>query len=523
MKFFAPALIFCGAAAFGQSPQVPAKMQFAGLTLTIRDDARREIQKDVDALTLHPKYFNIKVERARTYFPIIEKIFADERLPEDFKYLALQESALIPDAVSSSNAVGFWQFKESTAHEVGLRVDKEIDERMNIASASRGAARYLKQCNHYFNNWVYALQSYQMGAGGVMRAVGDKDIGGRHMEINAETYWYVKKFIAHKVAFENATSGKGTIEVTRVASSGGKTLQEISAETSVDEQKLRDFNKWLKTERIPVDKEYAVLIPNGDGVSDFGVLTIASTAKTKPSTEATSIQAQEKIEVNGVPVIRAIKGETPQSIATRAGISISSFLHYNDMEIDRPVKAGELYFLEKKKKKADEELYTLKAGEDIWLVSQRFGVQEKSILRFNKLEKGSRVSSGVTLYLNNRKPAGVKEDEDDGTIAVLDEDDSFNWDQPGSKKTTAVVVPLASITKQSTPVEVITDIPVIRDVKIDSVTVSGPSVSIHEVKSSDTLYSVARQYGVTIKELMDWNEKKDFALSVGEKLKVRSR
>ncbi len=25
-----------------------------------------------------------------------------------------------------------------------------------------------------------------------------------------------------------------------------------------------------------------------------------------------------------------------------------------------------------------------------------------------------------------------------------------------------------------------------------------------------------------IKELMDWNEKKDFALSVGEKLKVRS-
>ena len=98
MKFFAPALIFCGAASFGQSPQVPHKMQFAGLTLTIRDDARREIQKDVDALTLHPKYFNIKVERAKTYFPTIEKIFAEERLPDDFKFLCLQESALVPDA-----------------------------------------------------------------------------------------------------------------------------------------------------------------------------------------------------------------------------------------------------------------------------------------------------------------------------------------------------------------------------------------------------------------------------------------
>jgi membrane-bound lytic murein transglycosylase D len=46
---------------------------------------------------------------------------------------------------------------------------------------------------------------------------------------------------------------------------------------------------------------------------------------------------------------------------------------------------------------------------------------------------------------------------------------------------------------------------------------------VHEVKSSDTLYSIARLYGVTIKDLMDWNEKKDFSLSVGEKLKIQQR
>lgn len=43
----------------------------------------------------------------------------------------------------------------------------------------------------------------------------------------------------------------------------------------------------------------------------------------------------------------------------------------------------------------------------------------------------------------------------------------------------------------------------------------------HEVKSSDTLYSIARKYGVTIKELMEWNNKQDFTLSVGEKLRIR--
>jgi membrane-bound lytic murein transglycosylase D len=53
------------------------------------------------------------------------------------------------------------------------------------------------------------------------------------------------------------------------------------------------------------------------------------------------------------------------------------------------------------------------------------------------------------------------------------------------------------------------------------VTPDKPSEVEHQVKATDTLYSIARQYGVTIKELMEWNNKKDFALSVGERLKVK--
>src|SRR5258708_5996299 len=150
MRFFAVALCLSGAAAsYAQAPEVPHKMQFAGISLIIRDDARREIQTDVDALTRHPRYYTMKVERAKTYFPIIEKIFSEEGVPDDFKYLVLQESALVADAVSVSNAVGFWQFKDFTAMEMGMRVDKEIDERMNLVSATHGAAKYLKQNNFH--------------------------------------------------------------------------------------------------------------------------------------------------------------------------------------------------------------------------------------------------------------------------------------------------------------------------------------------------------------------------------------
>lgn len=193
MKIFAALFFAALFPAAAQNPQVPHKMEFAGITLVIRDDARREIQKDVDALTQSPRHYNIKAERAKTYFPIIEKVFAEEQVPDDFKYLSLQESALIADAVSSSNAVGFWQFKDFTAIEMGLRVDKEIDERLNIVASSRAAARYIKKNNTFFDNWVYALQAYQMGAGGVMKTVKDNQSGATRMEINSHTYWYVKK------------------------------------------------------------------------------------------------------------------------------------------------------------------------------------------------------------------------------------------------------------------------------------------------------------------------------------------
>src|SRR5688572_12681709 len=235
MKLTAALFTCLSTVALAQGPQVPHKMQFAGMTLTIRDDARREIQQDVDLLTKSPKHVAIKAERAKTYFPLIEKVFEEERVPDDFKYLSLQESALISDAVSSSNAVGFWQFKDFTAMEMGMRVDKEIDERMNIVSASRGAAKYLKQSNFMFNNWLLALQAYQMGAGGVRRSVSEELNGEKHMDITADTYWYVKKFIAHKVAFEDAVKGEPQVKVEVIELKEKKQVADLVKELGVDE------------------------------------------------------------------------------------------------------------------------------------------------------------------------------------------------------------------------------------------------------------------------------------------------
>jgi membrane-bound lytic murein transglycosylase D len=582
--------------AAAQTPQVPHKMSFAGMTLTIRDDARREIQKDVDALTLSPKHFNIKAERAKTYFPIIEKIFAEEGVPDDFKYLVLQESALIPDAVSVSNAVGFWQFKDFTAVEVGLRVDKHIDERMNIASSTRGAARYIKKNNTFFNNWLYALQAYQMGAGGVMKSVKNTHSGETQAEISSATYWYVKKFLAHKIAFEEGIKGEGATNLLVYESKNRKTLSDFAKEVSVDEVELRNYNKWTKSGDIPDDRTYVVVIPVASGSVTPSMSSVPLASSTQVPAPIVAKTESVKRKVNGVLVIQAITGETPAKLATRAGVDLAAFLKWNDISYSTAIASGTFYFLGKKRVRAEEDYYTLQPGENLWDVSQRYGVQIKKLKKYNRLQNQS-VKPGTTLWLSSMKPRSATNEPMPTEVIRVNEKDTFSWTANPEEDITSVnETPIAPAdvteTINEAPANKIDSVknlqPVIKNVDpvdtMATIKVEAPIVKktehvvgkgetlyaiakqynvgvmelvswnnldlqqgikpgqilklsenqpitqanaetsveiMHEVKPSDTLYSIARKYGVTIKDLTEWNQKKDFALTVGEKLRIK--
>ena len=183
------------------SQQVPKQMSFGGIQLTFTDYARKQIQANADRLVRSPTYVNILTDRMSLYFPIIERILKEEKVPEATKFLVVQESGLISDAVSSANAVGFWQFKDFTAREMELTVDRRVDERLNIVSATKGAAKYLKTNNHFYNNWVYAVMAYNTGRGGAKKYINESLYGAKKMTIDKKTHWYIKKFLAHVVAF----------------------------------------------------------------------------------------------------------------------------------------------------------------------------------------------------------------------------------------------------------------------------------------------------------------------------------
>ena len=106
------------------------------------------------------------IKRANKYFPILEPLLQKYGLPDDFKYLAVAESALI-DETSSAGAAGMWHFMKATGKEYGLEINRNVDERYNIEKATKVAAEYLKKSKERLGSWTLAAAAYNAGNYGV--------------------------------------------------------------------------------------------------------------------------------------------------------------------------------------------------------------------------------------------------------------------------------------------------------------------------------------------------------------------
>ena len=149
--------IFVHSISYAYPLKIEKKIQFAGMQLFLTTKAKNIIQNEIKLLTKNAVYFKQLVDKANLYFPLIETILKKNKIPEDIKYLVIQESALKAEAISKSDAVGFWQFKDFTAKEVGLILNENIDQRMDILASTQGAAQYFNTSQKQFINWCYSI------------------------------------------------------------------------------------------------------------------------------------------------------------------------------------------------------------------------------------------------------------------------------------------------------------------------------------------------------------------------------
>lgn len=115
--------------------------------------------------------FKQGIIRSGFYIKHIEKILAEEGVPDFIKYLPHVESSFQEYAISKFDAAGLWQLMPSTGKMFGLREEYAIDERLDPMKATRAAARHLSRDYQRLGTWPLAVTAYNHGAGGMTRAV----------------------------------------------------------------------------------------------------------------------------------------------------------------------------------------------------------------------------------------------------------------------------------------------------------------------------------------------------------------
>lgn len=552
-------------------PSVPDVIDFAGMKLELTPSAKRKIEADVTMIYSSGKFLQQKIDRANLYFPIIEHVFHQEGFPEEFKYLALQESSLVSDAVSSSNAVGFWQFKKETAIEVGMTVNSNVDERKHISYASKGAATYIKKNNLLLNNWVYALLSYNVGPGGVKSHVKTKNVGAKNMVIDDDIHWYVIRFLAYKIAYQNLVGKANHPDLTLIEYKGikGKSLQDISKQSKVEYELLKEYNKWCTNGHVPNDKEYIVIVPSGHGttpvIEDKPVANAPTTATPKDVvvtlpksfpdilTFTDSLNIPVFVSVNKVKAIRASKGDDINSLLVKTGLSKSSFIYFNELKGYENVTDGEFFYLQLKRSKALVAYHTVQKGETIYSIAQKYAITTSSIRKHNRMAKNEYAQENRILWLRSTRPKTVPIEYKAVSKPIVKEEVKPKTEVvnsvPIEKAPAVVIAPKPKETNETVdvvyhvvkPGETVFGISRMYEIDSDSIRewnqLSGYAIQVNQklivgykhkeskeilyvVKAGDTAYKISKEFNVSVDEIKKWNNLPDYNLSLGQQLKI---
>ena len=252
-------------------PRIVEGLGFAGSPLPIqRVGVKERMERELLVGTFRHSSTLLTLKRSGRWFPVIEPILVDSGVPLDFKYLSVIESGLA-NAVSPSDARGFWQFMEPAAKEFGLRVDRDVDERYHVEKATRAACAYLNEAYDRYGDWILAAASYNMGMSGLSRRM-EEQSGAAYWDLvlNDETARYVYRLYATKQVMEAPESHGFHLEAedwyspleTRdtVVVDTIDDLVEFATVRGVSYNALKTLNPWLRSTRLPIgDNQYYVL------------------------------------------------------------------------------------------------------------------------------------------------------------------------------------------------------------------------------------------------------------------------
>jgi membrane-bound lytic murein transglycosylase D len=444
------------------------------------DDHNARIRVEREWYTEHPGYLVRTAYRAKPYLYYIVHAIEKRHMPSELALLPIVESAYDPFAYSFGRAAGLWQFIPSTARLFGLRMDWWYDGRRDVIASTRAALDYLGQLHQRFGSWLLALAAYNAGAITIQRAIDYNRERGRPtdywaLNLPPETEAYVPRLLALREIV--AHPKRYGIHLPPIPNRPYLATVHLKAQMSlslaahllgISLRKLYllnpGFNRWA-TDPAGPDR-----------------LVVPKELKGKFLAALAHLPRRRMV---AWAFYRVQPGDTLDAIAARYGIPVSVLMAHNGLRSPL-IRIGQL--LSVPSPGNDYYAYTLHhvpgvgsirrdlihrhrliayvtPGDTLWTIAQRYGVRVSELARWNGINPSAFVYPGQRLVVWSRRA----QDE----------------------------IPIGAATGVPPPV--------------------------YTVRPGDSLWSIARSYGLTIAAIARWNHLAPGAvLHPGERLALHA-
>ncbi|HYC40372.1 MAG TPA: lytic transglycosylase domain-containing protein [Chitinophagaceae bacterium] len=256
------------------APVVPDKFEFAGEQVPLQVwDVRERFDRELLFNYYWQNNIFYLLKLANRYFPVIEARLKANGVPDDFKYLCIAESNLMPNATSSSGAVGFWQFLRGTAPQYQLEVNSQVDMRRELLASTDAACKYLKEAYSKFGSWTAAAAAFNCGQGGYQAQASIQRTHNYYdLLLPEETNRYIFRILAFKYIMENAEDLGFSLKPgdlyqpirTRsvVVNETVPDLVQFAIAHGTNYKTLRLLNPWIRSRSLVVKgRSYVIQLP----------------------------------------------------------------------------------------------------------------------------------------------------------------------------------------------------------------------------------------------------------------------